>query len=523
MGLLATAMQPVLNRDQMRRYDALVISEGKLPGIVLMENAGRGAFECLQRLLAGHVAGLPHVLIVCGPGNNGGDGYVVARHLLALRNMQATVEVLILADRSQIQGDAAINLESLLALAPATVRFCAPTSPQLEEALARADFVVDAIFGTGLSRPVAGEMLQAIERLNHATAVRVALDVPSGLDCNTGQQLGGCVQAHHTVTFGYPKPGLLTPQGKDKSGELHSVGLGIPDSTILAQTGQAAALLSGDDILPVLSPRHASTFKHRSGDILVVAGSVGKTGAAKLAAHAALRAGAGLATTCTWQEALPALASEVTEIMLSALSETRITEDLALALAKRHAVLVGPGFGTGEAARHALQYILENASVPLVIDADALTMVAQHPELAERIPPNAVLTPHSGELARLLQTTSQQIEADRYAAVASAAEKFRCTVILKGAHTLIGTAQQIVVSPWANPVLATAGSGDVLAGIITALAAQIEIFAAAKAAVYLHGLAGQIWSNTKRADRGMLASDIADTLPEAIARLLGKS
>ncbi|GAB4422451.1 MAG: NAD(P)H-hydrate dehydratase [Turneriella sp.] len=523
MGLCATAMQPVLNRDQMRRYDALAIAEGKVPGVILMENAGRGAFDYLQRLLASRAVPNPHIVIVCGPGNNGGDGYVVARHLLAQPGLGAGVQVLVLAERIQIVGDAKINLEILLALAPQIVTFCTPTAAELSTALAHADFVVDALFGTGLSRPLTGGMLHAIHHINESAAVRVALDIPSGLNCDTGETLGDCVLADHTVTFAYPKPGLLTPSGKDKSGELHTVSLGFPDDAILAQTGKTAALLCAEDLRPAFFKREASNFKHRSGDILVIAGSPGKTGAAKLAAYASLRAGAGLATICSWQDALPALATEVTEIMLAKLSKSRMADDLAHAMVRRHAVLIGPGFGTGEEALRALEYTLKNVQVPLVIDADALTLIALYPQLAGHIPPNTVMTPHSGELARLLQRSPQQIESDRYAAVAGAAAKFRCTVVLKGAHTLIADSQQTIVSPWANSVLATAGSGDVLGGVMAALAAQMELFDAAKSAVYLHGLAGQIWSESKRTDRGMLAGDIADTLPVAIARIMGES
>lgn len=513
-------MQPLLNRDQMRRYDALAISEGKVPGIVLMENAGRGAFECLRSLILQGALTAPEVLIVCGPGNNGGDGYVVARHLLAETALRTSVSVLVFADRSQIRGDAQVNLESLLALASQNVHFCTPTDRLVEAALTKADVVVDALFGTGLSRPMAGDIARLIKRINESSALRVSLDVPSGLDCDTGHPLGACVEAHHTVTFAYAKPGLFTPAGRDKTGELHMVGLGFPDQSILGKTGSTALLLSENQIRLNLSERKASTYKHRSGDILVLAGSPGKTGAARLAAHASLRAGAGLATICTWQEALPALASEITEIMLAPLSEARMEEDLAQAIAKRHAVLVGPGFGTSVAALRALEYVLSHVQVPLILDADALTLLALHPQLAERIPVNTVMTPHSGELARLLQTSSQQIEADRYAAVTDAAARFRCTIVLKGAHTLIADTQQIFVSPWANPVLATAGSGDVLAGLMTALAVQLIPREAAMAAVYLHGLAGQIWSEAKHADRGMLAGDIADTLPGAFARVL---
>ena len=520
MELLATAMQPVLNREQMRRYDALAVSEGKLPGIVLMENAGRGAFAGLQQLLTQSGQNRCNVLIVCGPGNNGGDGYVVARHLLAGHTAQVSVKVLIIAERSQIQGDARTNLECLLALAADTVTFCPAGDAELRTALADAHFVVDALFGTGLSRPLDGKMLQAVHLINASAGVRIALDVPSGLDCNTGQELGACVRAHHTFTFAYPKPGLLTPGGKDRAGTLHRVGLGLPDADILQKTGRTASLLGKNDIQSILARRQASTYKHRAGDILAIAGSTGKTGAARLAAHASLRAGAGLATICTWHDAMPALATEVAEIMLQPLAEQSIAGDLAQALSRRHAVLIGPGFGTGNAAMHALDFVLVNASVPLVVDADALTLLSLHPHLQKRVPKSAVLTPHSGELARLLQTTPQKIEADRYAAVAEAAGRLGCTVVLKGAHTLIADQGQIVVSPWANPVLATAGSGDVLAGAMTALAAQLKPFDAAVTAVYLHGLAADIWSTARHADRGMLAGDIADTLPEAIARLV---
>jgi NAD(P)H-hydrate epimerase len=516
-------MQPVLNREQMRRYDALAISDGRMPGVVLMENAGRGAFEHLRHLLASKAAPNRRVVIVCGPGNNGGDGYVLARHLLAQPALGASVQVLILGERAEIRGDAAINLEILLALAANTVTFCAPTEPLPVSALERADIIVDALFGTGLSRPLTDSMTETIQRINQSAAIRVSLDLPSGLDCDTGVPLGACISADYTITFAYPKPGLLTPLGREKSGELHTVSLGLPDQNILAQTGITAHLLTADDIRPALLPRKSSTYKHRSGDILVIAGSPGKTGAAKLAAHASLRAGAGLATICSWHEALPALATEVSEIMLTPLSETRIADDLAHAMAKRHAVLIGPGLGTSEAALRALEYVLKHARAPLVIDADALTLIALHPELAERIPRNTVMTPHSGELARLLQKSPQQIEADRYGAVRDAAQRFGCTVVLKGAHTLIADTEQIVVSPWANPVLATAGSGDVLGGVMSALAAQMGLFDAAKSAVYLHGLTGQIWSENKGSDRGMLAGDIADMLPEAIATLVEKT
>lgn len=511
-------MLPVLNRDEIRRYDALAIEQGKIPGAVLMENAGRSACEHLLRLLENANPHNRNIAIVCGPGNNGGDGFVLARHLVAHKGSEWNIRVLVLCKKEDFRGDAALNLEILFALAPEILTFAEPADAVFRQTLAQAGVIVDAIFGTGLSRAVEGKFHHAIETINAPRALRLALDIPSGLDCNTGGVLGIAVKAHYTITFAHAKPGLLTPQGRKLAGELITTSLGFPDHDIVHQCGQTALLLEAKDITDWLSPRSQDMHKYRSGNVLVIAGSWGKTGAAKLASLAALRSGAGLSTLCTWSELLPALSGQVLEVMLCSLNQERIEASLASALTKRHAVVIGPGLGIHEHAREALTYVLQHVQVPLVIDADALTLLAENPQLAAHLPANAVLTPHSGELARLLGVNSETIENDRYGYVRRAAEKLGCVVMLKGAHTLIADKERIFVSPWANPVLATAGSGDVLSGIVAALLVHLAPLQAAAAAVYLHGQAGALWQSSHHADRGMLAGDLLELLPAALSR-----
>lgn len=518
MGLLSP-MQGVLNRDQMRRYDELAIAQGKIPGVVLMENAGRSACEYLLQILLDAPARKTNIVVVCGPGNNGGDGFVLARHLMAKKPAEWALRVLALCSAEDFRGDAAIHLAVLRALVPEIVAFVETPDAVFQETIAQADVIVDAIFGTGLNRAVAGKFHQAIEIINAGNALRFSLDVPSGLDCNTGCTLGVAVKAQHTITFAHLKPGLLTPAGSEIAGKLRTIDLGFPDQEILRQCGQTASLVEAGDVSEWLCPRGKDTHKYRAGNVLVIAGSPGKTGAAKLAAQAVLRAGAGLATICTWSELLPALAGQVLETMLLPIERKNIAASLESALRKRHAIIIGPGFGLDDNARKALTFVMQNTEVPLVIDADALTLLAENPHLAAHLPTRAVLTPHSGELARLLQVSADTIEQDRFGAVRKAAEKYGCVVVLKGAHTLIANQEQILVSPWANPVLATAGSGDVLAGILAALLVHLKPLQAAAAAVYLHGAAGALWQRSQRCDRGMLASDLLQFLPTAWAEL----
>lgn len=502
----------LLSRVQMRAYDALAMAECKIPGVILMENAGRGAADKIRQLLV-KTAENPRIVILCGTGNNGGDGFVVARHLVADRRIRAVVTIFVHGVRADIKGDAKSNLDILLALGQ-QVNFSDDFSlPDFVTELNRATLAVDALFGTGLSRPLGAETQSFVGEFNRFAGPRVALDLPSGLDADTGQVLGHALRATHTVTFAHAKPGMLTPKGSEHCGEITVVHTGHDDARILGQTGSAATLLTDATVAAWLSPRNKGTFKHRSGDTIVFAGSPGKTGAAHLAALAALRSGAGLVTIATVPAAMNAIAQSADEIMLHALPETATQTDLKTLLKKRSSVALGPGFGLGPEARLLSERLWHECEITLTVDADGLTNIAGIS--AAKYP--RILTPHSGEMARLLGLNSAEVESDRYAAVRMAAKRYNAVVVLKGAHSLIATPDgEIRVSPWANPALATAGSGDVLTGIICALAADLKPFEAASAGVYLHGLAAHFWCAENRADRGMVASDVIALLPRAL-------
>lgn len=513
-------MQPILSRKQMREYDRIAIEELGVPGAVLMENAGRGAAEIIHSL----VADLPTkngatITIVCGTGNNGGDGFVVARHLAPEISAGLQLQVFLAGPEQRIKGDAALKLAELRSTGINPTCIDENNLAVLTQALETSDIIVDAIFGTGLTRPVTGLEAEAIKAMNACKAMRIALDLPSGLDADTGQALGIAVAASHTISFAFLKPGLLTPHGRELAGKLHTVDLGVDSAQILRKTGITAELISADFLRSVVAPRSITMYKHRAGDVLVVAGSRTKIGAAKLVAEAALRAGAGLVTILTWSDALPALAAWAREVMLLEIAAGDIAQTVSHAVAKRSAIVIGPGLGLGHDAAELVKTVLSLTTAPVVVDADALTLVAS----AGSLPPGdaaRILTPHSGELARLLKTDSASIEADRFAAVARAAREFRSVVVLKGAHTLIASPEgDIRVANFANPVLATAGSGDVLAGIIAALAASLSPFDAACAGVCLHALAAEQWSAKTSADRGMLAGDIVDYLPAAYGKI----
>lgn len=493
-------MRYILSREQIRAYDRLATERFKVPSLLLMENAGRGAGEIIRKLVA--ATERPRIAIVCGTGNNGGDGFVVARHLYN----DAEVRCLLIGERSNIKGDALVNFEAMLACGTIAAK-----ADDLGRELASADVIVDALFGTGLSRPLDTAMAAIVDAINAAAAIRIALDLPSGLDADTGRILGRAVKADHTITFAHPKPGLFTPEGNIHAGLIHCVALGVPDEQILRLTGFTARLIEPQEVAKNFPPRDAKTYKHRAGDVLVIAGSPGKTGAAKLVAEAALRSGAGLATICTWSEALPAFEKEVKEIMLMPLDSPD------KALERRGSAVIGPGFGLGEKAASMVRKILTAAEIPLVIDADALTLLgADLPALKNAAAPK-ILTPHAGEAARLLGSTSAEVEADRFGSALKLATQTGAVVVLKGAHSIIAAPDGLLfVSAEANPVLATAGSGDTLAGIIAAFAANMTTLDAAVAGVYVHARAALAWREKTQSDRGMLASDIAALVPDML-------
>lgn len=551
-------MIPVLSRAQMRAYDKFAIESCHVPGVVLMENAGRGAADVISAMIEarkgcaerrrgeatsrrsaaaaarardfpvrpvpspGQPAAYPldaRILVVCGTGNNGGDGFVVARHLLA---RGADVEVLLAGRSEKVTGEARINHDAYIDVGGAFAELAEMEDlTPLERALSRAEYVIDALFGTGLDRPIEGRLARVIALLNGGEARVVALDVPSGLDADSGAPLGTAVLADDTVTFGHLKIGLLTPDGARLSGRVHVVDLGVPDAKILAHTGIAAEVIRRETVGGEIAPREANAHKQRVGNVLVVAGSAGKLGAAWLVARAALRGGAGLVTIATWPDAAQSLEARASEFMTARIAPEDVAGSLDLALRSRTAVAIGPGLGLGPEARAAVLHVVLGWDGVKVVDADAITHFAERPEALAGAKGRLILTPHPGELGRLLGRPAAAIEADRFGAVREAVARTRQIVVLKGARTIIATPDgKLHISMAGNPALATAGSGDTLTGIVAALSGSLSPERAACAGVLVHGLAADTWSAEVGIDRGLLASEIGERVPAVLASLM---
>lgn len=511
------AMLRVLSRAQMREFDRLATVACGVPSIVLMENAGRGAADVIADELALPRQGRsPHVVVVCGGGNNGGDGYVVARRLALLG---AHLEVFALRPEARLRGDALANHRAFVGTGGQVRALGLEALATLEDALASAEWVVDAIFGTGLDRAVEGLEREVISLLNRGTARRVALDLPSGLDADTGAVHGVAVRAELTITFAAPKLGLMTPSGLVHRGRLRTVDIGVPPAALRA-AGESAQLVEAADVRSALAPRAFDAHKAAAGRVLVLAGSAGKIGAALLVAHGALRAGAGLVTLAAMPEVADALDQRVLEAMTARLEPQALEASLTALLATTRAVAIGPGLGFDALAQRVVEHTVLEYAGPVVVDADAISHFAGKPEALAKARGSLVLTPHPGELGRLLGMSAAEVEADRPAALAKAVAVTGATVLLKGPHTLIGTQGRLpAIAPAGSPTLATGGAGDVLTGVLAALSCQLPPFEAAYCAAFIHATAGSLWAQKLGADRGLLAHEIADLVPLALAEL----
>ncbi len=510
-------MRPILSREQIREFDRHAIEDLGVPSLMLMENAGRGAADIAFRELARMgKAGQGPVLVVCGRGNNGGDGFVVARRL---RVLGVPVKVFLTGAVEQLKGDARL-CAALYEKLGGTIQPLGSDAELavLDAALGEARLVVDALFGTGLDREVVGVHRSVIERVNHAATARLALDIPSGIHANTGQVLGVAVRADVTVSFAHLKLGLLTTASAEHVGRLEVVDIGVPGS-LCKHTGWTAELIETSDAANWICPRPIGTHKGSAGRVLVVAGSPGKTGAALLAARGALRAGAGLVTLASFPEAVRRFESRVLEEITLSIDPLKIDEQLLPELERSHAVVVGPGLGTDASAAQLVERVIA-CERPVVMDADALSLFAGRAEALRAARARLILTPHPGEMGRLLGISVGQVEADRFAALNRLVEQSQAVVILKGPRTLIGAPGELtLVNGSGTKALATAGAGDVLAGITAALACHLPSKAAASCGVFLHGLAGEAWVQSMAADRGLLAHEIAEALPSVIARM----
>ncbi len=504
-------MQPILDREQVRELDRWAVEQGRVPSLLLMENAGRGAAEAV----AAEVPPRGDVLVVCGPGNNGGDGFVLARRLMTLGRR---ARVVLLQEPERYAGDAKTNLEAWRALGGELL--VASNAREVNNLrLEDAALIVDAMFGTGLCRPLSGHYARAVDRLNQAGRPCVALDLPSGLDADTGRIWGCCVRARRTLTFAHLKVGLLSSNGLAHAGRVRVIDIGIPASCH-ERVGRRAWSLEASDVERWLTQRPRPRHKGAAGRVVVFAGSVGFHGAAKLVALGCLRAGAGLVNVATFEPAATHLAQDVWEAMVRPLSETNLLSEVSALLAAADAAVIGPGWSLSEPARRVVDHVVSTFEGPVVVDADAVSHYAGNMGDLTHARSSCILTPHPGEAARLLGASAACVEADRLGALAQIVEETRQTVILKGERSCVGAPGEL---PWINEaqsaVLATPGSGDVLSGIVAALACHLDPLRAALSATYLHGYCGQQWERANGTERGALARDIANGIPAALASL----
>lgn len=487
---MTESLTPPLPRDlftaeQVRAMDRYAIAELGTPGIELMEKAGAAAFSALRR----RWPEARFLSVVCGGGNNGGDGYVIARLALA---EGLDVRVYAVTPPAHLKGDA---LRAFLAYREAGGEWLDYIPAQLEAA----EVVVDALFGTGLDRDVSGHHAAIIKAINESQAGVLAVDIPSGLNADTGAVMGCAVHADSTVTFIGLKRGLFTGAGLAYSGEIVFDDLGTPPVVRRCVAPSAQLVQYGDYPLP-LRPRDA--HKGHFGHVLVIGGDLGYSGAARLAAEAAARAGAGLVTVATRPEHAVFLNLTRPELMCRGVATAAELEPL---LHRASVVAIGPGLGQAEWGQGMLSAAL-SCELPMIVDADAVNLLAQQPARRD----DWILTPHPGEAARLLQTSTANINRDRFAAAARLQERYGGVVVLKGSGSLVlGSDALPCVSTTGNPGMATGGMGDVLTGVIAGLVAQgLAPLTAAVAGVQLHGAAGDLAATT--GERGLLAGDLME-------------
>jgi hydroxyethylthiazole kinase-like uncharacterized protein yjeF len=481
--------------EQTRALDHCAIHEYGIPGITLMSRAADAAFRCLMDSWPDP----EHIQVLCGTGNNGGDGFLMA-DLAHKRGIPVTV--LQLGDPDKIGGDALLAREQASANGVTIV-------PCEEAPLLSVGVIVDAMLGTGLGGDVRGEYREAIEAINASGAAVLAVDIPSGLCADTGKVLGVAVRADLTVTFIGLKRGLFTLEAADYTGAVQFSDLEVPPEVYM-QVPSDCSRLELELLLEVLAPRPTTAHKGMYGRVLIVGGDHGMAGAASMAAEAALRCGAGLVRVATQAEHVAALVARTPEVMPRGISSD---EDFAPLLEDADVLVVGPGLGQSPWSEHLLQAAAATGK-PMVLDADGLNMLAAG-KVADAKRDNWVLTPHPGEAARLLDCTTGEVQADRFAAVRAMQQRYGGVVVLKGNGSLIADENEVLLSDYGNPGMASGGMGDVLSGVIGSLLGQhLSALDAAALGVCLHGAAADL-----AAQDGMRGLAATDLIPEMRALL----
>jgi len=509
----------------MREADRRTIEEIGVPSLVLMENAGRQVVAAIEA--AFDDLALRHVAILCGRGNNGGDGFVVAR-TLAQRDVACSV--FLLGQVADVRGDARVNLEMLGRLGITVVEVTDAQAWELHYSeISRSDLIVDALFGTGLKTALSGLYETVVADVNASPIPVVSVDLPTGLLADTHQVVGQAIEATLTVTMAAPKLPLVLPPAETHTGDLVIADIGIPSPVIEQLGGPSLWLLTREHVRELVQSRAADAHKGDFGRVLVVAGSVGKTGAAHLSAMGALKSGAGLVTVATPRSAQAIVAAMAPEYMTEPLEETAsggvdfAALDRVLEM-ETDVIAVGPGLGAAPGTVAFVHGLVERAGVPLVLDADALNAFVEDPDrLMGRDGVDIVITPHPGEMARLLGVTVDEVQADRVECARGFAENHKVHVVLKGHRTVIATPEgRVFVNLTGNPGMATGGTGDVLTGMVGAWFGQLlDAEAAAKVAVYIHGLAGDL-AEADEGEIAMTATDLLARLGDAVLELTAR-
>jgi NAD(P)H-hydrate epimerase len=510
----------IVTSEQMRNIDRRAIREWGIPGVVLMENAAAAVMAEMDRFFGG-LAGLK-VGIVCGKGNNGGDGLALARRL-SIRGVP--VRVALLAPVSAVSGEARTHLDILrktdVELAPNA------SAGAVADIIEWSDIIVDAILGVGLSSPLAGKFRQVVETINAASSPVVAVDIPTGINADTGEVMGAAIRADLTVTMALIKRGLILFPGAAYAGAVRVVDIGIPHE-VVEKESISLSLLGREFVWGMVRRRASDAHKGDFGHAMIIAGSVGKAGAAAMAAKAALRAGAGLVTVATPGSIVPVIQQHAAEAMCIPAGESidgtigmGAEDELVKASDRMTAVAIGPGLTTHPETVQAVRSIVQRLTVPMVIDADAVNALAGSPAILKRAKAPVIITPHPGEMARLLGTSPDEVQKDRVGIAGKFAEKHGVTLVLKGAGTIVADPNgETFINATGNPGMATAGTGDVLTGMIAGLLAQgYPATQAACLGVYLHGLAGDLAAKDKT-EMAMIAGDVIEKIPEAVKQTL---
>ncbi|MCX5804503.1 MAG: NAD(P)H-hydrate dehydratase [Proteobacteria bacterium] len=506
----------VLTPERMAKYDEYAIKTWGIPSAVLMENAGRNMYRLMKER---YLEGKHRIAIFCGRGNNGGDGFVIARYAL---EAGYNVRVFILCKKKDLQSDAALNM-GLYASIGGNIVEIDDTFALVKRGIQHADIIIDAIFGTGLSKPVTGREKAVIEQINESGKPVIAVDIPSGIDGKTGAPLGCAVRAIHTFTFAYPKIGQILYPGAYHTGKLTIIDISIP-SFIEKKIGFDGYIIDGAMLKNALKERNPWSHKGTYGHAVVIAGSPGKTGAAHMASMAALKIGAGLVTLIIPESLNNIMEVKLTEVMTYPVADNG-TGCFALSsydrikafVEDKDVIIIGPGLSQNQETMELVRKLYVNIDKPFIVDADGINAFQGYVGIIGKAKRNAVFTPHPGELARLTGLSTKEINEDRIGAGRQFVKETGINLVLKGARTVVFSATgDIFINPTGNPALAKGGSGDILTGFIGGCASQgCSLVESSIAGVYLHGYLADDWV-VASTDMDLIAGDLLAGLGKAI-------